>query len=96
MYKQRLHELCQKKQWAKPLYTSSWIGPDHIPRFQASVTVNGVTFDGPKDVLFGTQREAQNEAARLAVDELVSSSSAAVTAAPPSPRPLAEPSIEKS
>ncbi|KAK1263154.1 Double-stranded RNA-binding protein 1 [Acorus gramineus] len=64
MYKSRLQELCQQKLRRLPEYAVAKVGHDHNPRFRASVTVDGLTFDG-RDC-FKSSKEAQNEAARLA------------------------------
>lgn len=45
MYKAKLQELCQKRKWGMPKYSSMKCGPDHDPRFGASVTVNSSSFD---------------------------------------------------
>ncbi|XXG42584.1 hypothetical protein AAC387_Pa01g2825 [Persea americana] len=66
MYKNRLQELCQKKYWAMPKYTSDKVGPDHNPRFTASVIVNGVRFEMTQSSR--SSKEAQSEAARLAFE----------------------------
>ncbi|XP_024926430.3 protein FAR1-RELATED SEQUENCE 3-like isoform X1 [Ziziphus jujuba] len=64
MYKSKLQELCQRKKWALPSYTSIKDGPDHIPQFQASVIVNGLSFDSP--VSCKSYKDAHNHAAMLA------------------------------
>ncbi|KAK1314027.1 Double-stranded RNA-binding protein 5 [Acorus calamus] len=46
MYKSRLQELCQQKLRRLPEYAVAKVGHDHNPRFRASVTVDGLTFDG--------------------------------------------------
>ncbi|XP_038973774.1 double-stranded RNA-binding protein 1-like isoform X3 [Phoenix dactylifera] len=81
MYKSRLQELCQQRLWALPEYTSNRDGPDHDPRFQASVTVDGVTFHAPD--LSKSSKEAQNKAARVAVEHF-----SAAAPSPPPPHPL--------
>ncbi|EXB73284.1 Double-stranded RNA-binding protein 1 [Morus notabilis] len=45
MYKAKLQELCQKKKWGLPKYSCMKCGPDHQPRFGASVSVNASSFD---------------------------------------------------
>ncbi|CAK9184642.1 unnamed protein product [Ilex paraguariensis] len=64
MYKSRLQELCHQKRWGLPCYVCMKDGPDHNPRFKASVSVNGITFDTPN--ICKSSREARNEAAKLA------------------------------
>ncbi|XP_077247713.1 double-stranded RNA-binding protein 1-like [Tasmannia lanceolata] len=66
MYKSQLQELCQKKSWGLPKYDSTREGPDHNPRFKASVTVNGESFDCP--TFRKSSKEAHNEAAKIAFD----------------------------
>ncbi|XP_060668287.1 double-stranded RNA-binding protein 1-like isoform X3 [Ziziphus jujuba] len=64
MYKTKLQELCQRKKWALPCYTSMKDGPDHIPEFKASVVVNGLSFDSPASCK--SSKDAHNHAAMLA------------------------------
>ncbi|PON49122.1 Double-stranded RNA-binding domain containing protein [Parasponia andersonii] len=68
MYKCQLQELCQKRQWTLPTYTSSKQGLDHNPSFFATVVVNGQTFH--TDNLSKSSKEAQNDAAKIAFDYL--------------------------
>ncbi|PKA45814.1 Double-stranded RNA-binding protein 1 [Apostasia shenzhenica] len=78
MYKNQLQELCSRRMWDSPEYNCSRDGPDHSPRFRASVTVNGQTFDASE--LSKTLKGAQIKAAQVAVDRL-----STVVAAPSSP-----------
>ncbi|KAI3955442.1 hypothetical protein MKW98_018543 [Papaver atlanticum] len=71
MYKSRLQELCHHKLWGLPNYTSTRDGPDHNPRFKASVLISGVSFDTPD--FCKSSKEAQNEAAKLAYHHFASS-----------------------
>ncbi|MCL7041201.1 hypothetical protein MKW94_007553 [Papaver nudicaule] len=71
MFKSRLQELCHQKLWGLPNYTSTRDGPDHNPRFKASVLINGVSFDTPD--FCKSSKEAQNEAAKLAFQHFSSS-----------------------
>ncbi|RZC83501.1 hypothetical protein C5167_046284 [Papaver somniferum] len=71
MYKSRFQELCHHKLWGLPNYTSTRDGPDHNPRFKASVLINGVSFDTPD--FCKSSKEAQNEAAKLAYHHFASS-----------------------
>lgn len=66
MYKAKLQELCQRTLWGLPDYSISREGPDHNPRFKASVTVNGVVFV-TADVS-RSSKQALNDAAKLAFD----------------------------
>ncbi|POO01441.1 Double-stranded RNA-binding domain containing protein [Trema orientale] len=64
MYKSKLQELCHKNQWGLPKYTSMKYGPDHNPRFGASVSVRGISFDSL--LVSKSNKEAHNHAAMLA------------------------------
>ncbi|XP_020533065.1 double-stranded RNA-binding protein 1 isoform X1 [Jatropha curcas] len=64
MYKTKLQELCQKRQWALPKYSTMKDGPDHNPRFKSSVSVNSHSFDSPFP--YKSSKQAQNEAAKIA------------------------------
>ncbi|XP_020087406.1 double-stranded RNA-binding protein 1-like isoform X1 [Ananas comosus] len=80
MHKMRLHELCRSRRWEPPEYTVNREGPDHAPRFCATVAVAGATFDAPDPS--GSSKEAQNKAAMAALDHLTS----AADTIPPSPQ----------
>ncbi|KAL6137963.1 hypothetical protein ACLB2K_063251 [Fragaria x ananassa] len=82
MFKSKLQEVCQKKAWALPEYSSTKEGVDHDPRFSASVLVNGLTFHTPQS--FRSSKLAQNDAARLAFEHF----SAPVPAIAPAAAPL--------
>ncbi|KAH1031895.1 hypothetical protein J1N35_044069 [Gossypium stocksii] len=64
MYKSRLQELCQKKAWRLPEYNVTKQGQDHNPRFEATVDVNGMSFQSQNPAK--SSKEAQNDAAYLA------------------------------
>ncbi|KHG10421.1 Double-stranded RNA-binding 1 [Gossypium arboreum] len=64
MYKSRLQELCQKKVWRLPEYNVTKQGQDHNPRFEATVDVNGMSFQSQNPAK--SSKEAQNDAAYLA------------------------------
>ena len=64
MYKTKVQELCQKKQWRPPMYSTMKDGPDHYPRFNSSVSVNGLLFHSPFPSK--SSKDAQNAAAKLA------------------------------
>ncbi|XP_022743722.1 double-stranded RNA-binding protein 1-like isoform X2 [Durio zibethinus] len=64
MYKSKLQELCQKKAWTLPEYNITKEGQDHNPRFEATVIVNGKSFQ-PRNPA-RSSKEAQNDAAQLA------------------------------
>ncbi|KAJ4953565.1 hypothetical protein NE237_030397 [Protea cynaroides] len=70
MYKSKLQELCHKKGWSFPDYSSVKDGPDHNPQFTASVTINGRSFQ--TNGFCRTSKEAQNEAAMMAYDHFTS------------------------
>ncbi|KAH0749347.1 hypothetical protein KY290_028579 [Solanum tuberosum] len=65
-----LQELCHQIAWNLPEYATEKDGPDHIPRFTATVTVNGVSFESPKDQ-WRSSKEAQNHAAHIAYDHFI-------------------------
>uniref|UniRef100_A0A3Q7EX60 DRBM domain-containing protein n=1 Tax=Solanum lycopersicum TaxID=4081 RepID=A0A3Q7EX60_SOLLC len=67
MYKTKLQELCHQFEWNLPEYATEKDGPDHNPRFTATVVVNGVSFESPKDQC-RSSKEAQNHAAHIAYD----------------------------
>ncbi|XP_015062887.1 double-stranded RNA-binding protein 1-like isoform X4 [Solanum pennellii] len=67
MYKTKLQELCHQFEWNLPAYATEKDGPDHNPRFTATVVVNGVSFESPKDQC-RSSKEAQNHAAHIAYD----------------------------
>ncbi|XP_024186096.1 double-stranded RNA-binding protein 4 isoform X5 [Rosa chinensis] len=66
MFKSKLQELCQKKAWPLPEYSSNKEGLDHDPRFSATVKINGREFNTVDP--FRSSKLAQNDAARLAFD----------------------------
>lgn len=80
MYKSKLQELCQQRQWALPRYTAMKDGPDHNPSFRASVLLNGTAFHS--SVSCKSSKAAHNEAAKSAFLHLGSSSPAAATPNP--------------
>ncbi|KAL0308260.1 UNVERIFIED_CONTAM: Double-stranded RNA-binding protein 4 [Sesamum radiatum] len=47
MYKSKLQELCHRRSWELPEYTTIKNGPDHMSRFTASVNVHGEVFQTP-------------------------------------------------
>ncbi|XP_060197472.1 double-stranded RNA-binding protein 1-like isoform X2 [Lycium barbarum] len=67
MYKTKLQELCHQFAWNLPEYATEKEGPDHNPRFTATVIVNGVSFESPEDQC-RSSKEAQNVAAHIAFD----------------------------
>ncbi|WMV09165.1 hypothetical protein MTR67_002550 [Solanum verrucosum] len=70
MYKTKLQELCHQFEWNLPEYATEKDGPDHNPRFTATVIVNGVSFESPKDQC-RSSKEAQNHAAHFAYDHFI-------------------------
>ncbi|CAA2938131.1 Hypothetical predicted protein [Olea europaea subsp. europaea] len=69
MYKCKLQELCQKRGWSLPEYTTARDGPDHMPRFKGVVNVNGQAFETPNQCK--SSKEAQNLVARIACDHFI-------------------------
>uniref|UniRef100_A0A0E0M357 DRBM domain-containing protein n=1 Tax=Oryza punctata TaxID=4537 RepID=A0A0E0M357_ORYPU len=68
MYKNQLQELAQRSCFSLPSYVCTREGPDHAPRFKATVTFNGETFDGPSNCT--TLRQAEHAAAEVALSRL--------------------------
>ncbi|KAL5201922.1 hypothetical protein ABZP36_036276 [Zizania latifolia] len=68
MYKNQLQELAQRSCFSLPSYVCTREGPDHAPRFKATVTFNGETFEGPSSCT--TLRQAEHAAAEVALARL--------------------------
>ncbi|KAF3796151.1 Double-stranded RNA-binding protein 1 [Nymphaea thermarum] len=69
MFKNRLQEYCQRNSWGFPKYTITKGGPDHNPKFKATVVVNGVAYE--VQGFHKSSKDAQNEAARVVFESLV-------------------------
>ncbi|KAL6955602.1 hypothetical protein U1Q18_045703, partial [Sarracenia purpurea var. burkii] len=67
-YKMRLQSFAQRKNLDSPLYSSKREGPPHALQFQATVTVDGFSFDSPGS--FRTLKEAEHAAAKVALTSL--------------------------
>ncbi|KAM7273176.1 hypothetical protein ACFE04_027840 [Oxalis oulophora] len=74
MYKARLQEFCQQRNWPIPSYNAIKHGLDHCPQFNASVVVNGQSFT--TDSLYKSSKEAHNMVAMQAFEHLTQSPSA--------------------
>ncbi|XP_019160074.1 PREDICTED: uncharacterized protein LOC109156687 isoform X2 [Ipomoea nil] len=72
MYKSKLQELCRRQSWNQPEYRTVKEGPDHNPRFGATVIVNGIPFKTP-DNHCRSSKEATNLAACIALDHFIGS-----------------------
>ncbi|KZV48998.1 hypothetical protein F511_09594 [Dorcoceras hygrometricum] len=59
-------ELCQRRSWNLPEYSTVKDGPDHVPRFKAIAVVNGQRFENPVECK--SAKEAQNSVAKIAYD----------------------------
>ncbi|CAN8266333.1 unnamed protein product [Cochlearia groenlandica] len=70
MYKNQLQELAQRSCFSLPSYTCTRQGPDHAPRFKASVNFNGEIFESP--TYCSTLRQAEHSAAEVALNALSS------------------------
>ncbi|PPD89886.1 hypothetical protein GOBAR_DD13163 [Gossypium barbadense] len=70
MYKNQLQELAQRSCFNLPSYTCIREGPDHAPRFKATVNFNGETFESPH--YCSTLRQAEHSAAEVALQSLSS------------------------
>nr|CAD1836186.1 unnamed protein product [Ananas comosus var. bracteatus] len=65
MYKNQLQELAQRSCFNLPSYTCIREGPDHAPRFKATVNFNGEVFESPS--FCTTLRQAEHSAAEVAL-----------------------------
>ncbi|KAK1409596.1 hypothetical protein QVD17_36123 [Tagetes erecta] len=70
MYKNQLQELAQRSCFNLPSYISIREGPDHAPRFKATVNFNGDTYESPNYCT--TLRQAEHSAAEVALNALAS------------------------
>ncbi|XP_004505998.1 double-stranded RNA-binding protein 2 [Cicer arietinum] len=68
MYKNQLQELAQRSCFNLPSYTCIREGPDHAPRFKATVNFNGEIFECPQ--YCNTLRQAEHSAAEVALNSL--------------------------
>ncbi|XXG62038.1 hypothetical protein AAC387_Pa05g0488 [Persea americana] len=68
MYKNQLQELAQRSCFNLPSYTCVREGPDHAPRFKATVNFNGEFFESPS--FCTTLRQAEHSAAEVALNSL--------------------------
>ncbi|CAH9077295.1 unnamed protein product [Cuscuta europaea] len=68
MYKNQLQELAQRSCFNLPSYSCIREGPDHAPRFKATVNFNGDTFESPN--YCSTLRQAEHSAAEVALHAL--------------------------
>lgn len=70
MYKNQLQELAQRSCFNLPSYACIREGPDHAPRFKATVNFNGEIFESPS--FCTTLRQAEHAAAEVALNTLSS------------------------
>ncbi|CAN0870099.1 Double-stranded RNA-binding protein 5 [Linum grandiflorum] len=70
MFKNQLQELAQRSCFNLPSYVCIREGPDHAPRFKASVNFNGEVFESP--TYNPTLRQAEHSAAEVALNVLSS------------------------
>ncbi|KAK8946375.1 Double-stranded RNA-binding protein 6 [Platanthera zijinensis] len=70
MYKNQLQELAQRSCFCLPSYICIREGPDHAPRFKATVNFNGEVFESPS--FCTTLRQAEHAAAEVALNALSS------------------------
>ncbi|KAF8387905.1 hypothetical protein HHK36_026567 [Tetracentron sinense] len=68
MYKNQLQELAQRSCFNLPSYACIREGPDHAPRFKATVNFNGEIFESP--AFCTTLRQAEHAAAEVALSTL--------------------------
>lgn len=67
-YKMQLQNYAQSKTLDPPLYSTKSEGPPHALQFQATVTIDGHSFDSPGH--FRTLKEAEHVAAKVALMSL--------------------------
>lgn len=68
MFKNQLQELAQRSCFNLPAYACIREGPDHAPRFKATVNFNGELFESPS--YCSTLRQAEHAAAEVALNTL--------------------------
>ncbi|MCO5603906.1 hypothetical protein L7F22_058060 [Adiantum nelumboides] len=68
MYKNQLQELAQRSCFNLPAYSCIREGPDHAPRFNATVNFNGEIFESPH--FCTTLRQAEHAVAEVALNTL--------------------------
>ncbi|KAL6278733.1 hypothetical protein ACE6H2_022334 [Prunus campanulata] len=68
MYKNQLQELAQRSCFNLPSYSCIREGPDHAPRFKATVNFSGESFESP--TFCSTLRQAEHAAAEVALNTL--------------------------
>ncbi|KHN46004.1 double-stranded RNA-binding protein 2-like [Glycine soja] len=68
MYKNQLQELAQRSCFNLPSYMSIREGPDHAPRFKATIKFNGEIFETPH--YCSTLRQAEHSAAEVPLNSL--------------------------
>ncbi|XP_057864280.2 uncharacterized protein LOC131072210 isoform X2 [Cryptomeria japonica] len=68
MSKNKLQELAQRHYLSLPIYTSTKDGPDHAPRFRATVTYNGHVYHSPG--YCRSAKQAETAAAEAALSQL--------------------------
>jgi hypothetical protein len=69
MFKNQLQELAQRSCFNLPAYACIREGPDHAPRFKATVNFNGELFESPS--YCSTLRQAEHAAAEVALNTLL-------------------------
>ncbi|MCO5608633.1 hypothetical protein L7F22_062846 [Adiantum nelumboides] len=79
MHKNQLQELAQRSSFNLPAYSCIREGPDHAPRFKATVNFNGELFESLK--FFSTLRQAEHAAAEVALNVLLERGSSQLLAA---------------
>ncbi|KAJ7215293.1 hypothetical protein O6H91_Y472800 [Diphasiastrum complanatum] len=68
MFKNQLQELAQRSCFNLPAYACIREGPDHAPRFKATVNFNGEIFES--SIYCSTLRQAEHAAAEVALNTL--------------------------
>lgn len=68
MHKNRLQEYTQKSSIPRPIYQISNEGIQHVPRFRATVFVNGAVYTSPNT--FSQRKAAEQDVARIALSDI--------------------------
>ncbi|KAH9304414.1 hypothetical protein KI387_008818, partial [Taxus chinensis] len=72
LFKSRLQEYAQKASLPLPVYESAKEGPEHDPKYKATVIVNGTRYDSASN--FSSIKAAEHGAAQIALEDLLKKS----------------------
>jgi dsRNA-specific ribonuclease len=76
MHKNRLQQFAQRMYQKLPIYKSEFEGEHHVPKFKCTVEVGGQLFSSTQS--FSRRKEAEQDAARVAYETLVTRDKGAV------------------